>query len=63
MFQPGMMPANQMAFASMWMNNVELKSRGQNMLIVPLLKDVCWVFGMYLIYVLIGGVCFMAIER
>ena len=33
------------------------------MMLLQLLKDVLYGFGMYLIYVLIGGVCFMAIER
>lgn len=61
MFQP--IPASQIGFADMWMSNHQARLRGQNMKVLPLLKDIAWVFGMYLFYVLIGGACFMAIER
>ena len=61
MFQP--LPTNSIGFADMWMSNQQARLRGQNMMVMPLLKDICWVFAMYLLYVLIGGACFMAIER
>lgn len=65
MFQP--MPSQHgggpAGFADMWTKHSDKRARGQNMLFMPLLKDIAWVFAMYICYVLIGGACFMSIER